>query len=405
MARDPKREPEGSKKGGRFAVDVKQSAGDVDLMDAGPTDSGPTDTFTCAGTTSDGNPCLNWVDEEGETCGLCAGTATDNFGNVLGRGGFPRDGRGSAKVTSPDGELYKSGKNKGTIKFLPYKSASSIVVSVSETGLTNWKQDQLMRAFVKDDDFTKRFKADMKLVEEGKLDERATMSAYRNEAHEIAESQRAAQRGTFAHWLTECKDNGESPIGGLGKGEALGIDSATADEIMAGWIKVNDDHGFESVAVETKIVNDEFRAAGTTDRVVRLTKPLNFTHNGESVSLPVGTVMISDLKTGKLRTNKAGNALYWQSYSGQLAAYAGGQMYDPASGERQGWDAVGGRPDQKWGVIIHGDLETIAEGKGGGFSAYMVDLEEGRKVAQASNRLREAERTASKGVSPVIPAV
>lgn len=358
--------------------------------------------FTCSGTTIDGNPCLQRVGSDGAVCGLCNGTATDSRGNLLGRGGYPRDGRGSALVTCPDGSLYKSGAKKGTIKMLPYKSASGVVVQVSEEGLTVWKQKQLLKALAKDREFAARFHTAMdEAAESG--DEEAedeVLKAYLKEAHEIAETQLAAQKGTFAHWLTECQDNGESPLDGLAKGEALGIDKDMAARIAADWQKVNDDYGFESLAVEAKIVNDELRAAGTTDRVIALSKPLTFTHNGEDVTLPAGTRLISDLKTGKLRTDAKGNPNYWQKYSGQLAAYAGGQMYDTINGERLGWDPVGGRPSQDWGVIVHGDLEKMAKGQDDGFSVFMVDLRAGRDLALVSNELRNAEKIANKAISP-----
>lgn len=356
----------------------------------------------CSGTTADGSACLNPVAEPGGTCGLCAGTATDRFGNVLGRGAFPRDGRGSALVTSPTGELYKSGAKKGQIKMLPYKSASSIVIQTSSEGLSMWKQKQLMRALARDRDLSARFHADMDAAMEADDPEaeNAVISAYIKEAHEIAQSQLAAERGTFAHWLTECADNGESPLDGLSKGEAVGIGPEMAENIQRGWMAVNRDYGFDTMAVETKIVNDDLRAAGTTDRVVRLNRDLSFTHQGEEVTLPAGTVLISDLKTGELRTDAKGNPSYWQKYAGQLAAYAGGEMYDPTEGERLGWERVGGRPSQDWGVIIHGNLEKMSEGGSEGFSVYMVDLWVGRHLAEVSNNLRSAESAANKAISP-----
>lgn len=86
---------------------------------------------------------------------------TDDRGNALGRGGFPRDGRGSALVTSPTGELYKSGPKKGTIKMLPYKSASSVTVDSSGVGLSTWQQKQVLSAVAKDPDFASRLQGAM----------------------------------------------------------------------------------------------------------------------------------------------------------------------------------------------------------------------------------------------------
>ena len=380
------RTPKGVPSGGQFSGTTR--------AESGTTLSGPVDThaFVCVGTTYEGNPCLNFVTERGGECGQCAGTDRDDFGHPLGRGGYPRDDDGNPLVSLPDDPE----------SFTPYLSASGIGVESSSTGLALWKQNQLLKAVGHDRRFAKKVQA---VVGEAGAAEpyqaRQMMDELRAEGHGIAETQIAAQRGTFSHWLTECHDNGVSPIEGLAKGEALGIDAETQQRIATQWRDINDDYGFEQTAVEAKIVNDDVGAAGTTDRVIRLTKPFKFNYQGEEVEIPAGTTMIGDLKTGSLKTDAKGNPKNWPKYNAQIATYAGGQLYDTQTATRLGWDSVGGPPSQEWGVIVHGDLQQIAAGESG-FTVFAVNLAEGRRFVEASNRLRSAEASAADAaVNPI----
>jgi hypothetical protein len=138
--------------------------------------------------------------------------------------------------------------------------------------------------------------------------------------------------------------------------------------------------------------------------VIRLNKPLTFTHDGEEVTLPTGSVLISDLKTGKLRLDSKGRPEYWEKYAGQLSTYARSKVYDTRTGTRQDWPA-GQEPSQKWGVIVHGDLEKIAAGEDrDGFQVFVVDLDKGHELATASNALREAHSTGKRAVSTALSA-
>ncbi|MFS0885162.1 hypothetical protein [Aeromicrobium sp. 179-A 4D2 NHS] len=337
-------------------------------------------------------------------------TETDIFGNPLGRGGYARDGRGSALVVTTDPfDVYKSGAKKGMLKTYAYKAASSIGISTSTEGLDQWKQNRLLLATIIDPDLTTRLFHAMDGINPESDEGKAVFRTFRDEAHELAETQIAATRGSFAHWLTECADNGESPLEGLAHGEAIGIDPGTAERIIAGWEAVNIEFGFKALAVEAKIVNDEAKAAGTTDRVVELTKPLTVTIGGESVVLPVGTIVIVDFKSGKLRrAQRTGLPQYWHKYAAQIATYAGGHPYDPKNHVRMAWTDIGvpARPSQEVGFIVHADLEALADGTSGAdpreaFSVFALDLGVGREYAAASNLLRATESGAGKSFSLV----
>ena len=84
-------------------------------------------------------------------------------------------------------------------------------------------------------------------------------------------------------------------------------------------------YGLVSEMVEVPIVNDEFRAAGTADRICRTTKPLI---TPDRVRIEPGELIIGDLKTGK----KLDFCL--PGYCVQMALYATGQLYDVVTERR-----------------------------------------------------------------------
>jgi hypothetical protein len=323
---------------------------------------------------------------------------TDIHGQALGRGGFPRNYVGAALVSDPTGATVKSGPRRGQTKFLPYKAASSVVVQTSTVALDTWKQNRLLTALGRDPGFATEAAALLAAVEPGSEQERTLLTALRDRAHDIAGTLLASQRGTFAHWLTECEDLGESPLDGLEKGEALGLSAQTAARIMAGWRTFMAGYSLTSLEVEAKIVNDSLRAAGTTDRMARLDADLTVTTGSGPVVIAAGTVLVVDLKTGKLRLRSDGRPLYWEKYVGQLAAYAGGVPYDPVTGTRGQWPWP---VDQRFALIVHADLLAIADGSDtDGFSLFVVDLEDGRRLAEASNLLRTMEKAAGSAILP-----
>lgn len=100
------------------------------------------------------------------------------------------------------------------------------------------------------------------------------------------------------------------------------------------------EYGLVSEMVECHMVNDEFRAAGTADRIYRLTKPLA-TPDGNY--LDVGTLVLGDLKTGKSLDLSA------PGYCVQTALYATGQLYDIHLEKRLATPPI----DQNWALLVH----------------------------------------------------
>ena len=101
-----------------------------------------------------------------------------------------------------------------------------------------------------------------------------------------------------------------------------------------------DEYGLVSEMFEVAFVNDEFRAAGTADRVFRTTKVLQ---TPDGARLEAGQLLIGDLKTGKKLDFGLPN------YAAQLAIYAGGKLYDIVTERRLPTPPI----NQNWAILIH----------------------------------------------------
>ena len=98
--------------------------------------------------------------------------------------------------------------------------------------------------------------------------------------------------------------------------------------------------GLRSTHYEFHTVNREYRCAGTADRLYETTLPL-VTPAGDV--LPVGTLLVGDLKTGeKLEYSKP-------AYAVQLALYAAGEFYDVVADDFMTTPTI----NQDWAIIVH----------------------------------------------------
>jgi hypothetical protein len=122
-----------------------------------------------------------------------------------------------------------------------------------------------------------------------------------------------AERGTHVHSITEHADRNEALTPEfVERGVELGIPAPLQHRIYARWIVFLKAHGLTVETIEEPCVNDEWRTAGTRDRIV--------------VESRGGLGMVGDIKTGSDPVKV--------SYLVQLAAYAASVAYDPESGER-----------------------------------------------------------------------
>ena len=129
-------------------------------------------------------------------------------------------------------------------------------------------------------------------------------------AKEAAGANRKRDLGTALHALTEQLDRGESPT----------IPEDLRPDIEA-YLKAT--ANLRMCEIEVFVVNDALRAAGTFDRLVEVD----------------GVAYLADLKTG---------SLHQAQVSMQLALYASGERYDPATGARSPLDV-----NQDRGLVIH----------------------------------------------------
>lgn len=166
------------------------------------------------------------------------------------------------------------------------------------------------------------------------------------EACEAAGTSTGASAGTGLHALTEALDSGK-PVRFASPDDLARLDayrSATAD--------------LDVLDIETFVVNDILRAAGTFDRLMRL---------------PDGAVVVADLKSGKSEAD------YPLATTMQVATYAHGHRYDPETGQR---------------APLHPDLDTsrgvlIHLPPSGGCATYLLDLDRGWHAAQLAAQVRD----------------
>jgi hypothetical protein len=138
------------------------------------------------------------------------------------------------------------------------------------------------------------------------------------------------------------------------------------------------------LATEVFVVCDELETAGSFDRVVELLVDLEFNYDGATTVLPRGTILVLDLKTGKLASAK-----YWGAgYGAQQTVYANGVPYGPEG--RLKWSEVLGEdvePSKDWALILHvpGDSPSDA-----GF--VLVDLELGAEMAGLAKEIKDIRK-------------
>ena len=140
-------------------------------------------------------------------------------------------------------------------------------------------------------------------------EDKVEKKALREKAMEKGSANERADQGTGLHAMTA---RAEDPTDvDFDPPESLQPD-------LTAYMEMLDRYGLVSEMVEVPFVNDHFRAAGTADRVWRLTKPL-MTPTG---LMDPGALVVGDLKTGK----KLDFSL--PGYCVQTALYATGVLYD-----------------------------------------------------------------------------
>lgn len=236
-------------------------------------------------------------------------------------------------------------------KPIGYTRASSFGKVLEDTyNLTQWGARMAVVGAVMDPSLAAQIAGIVNRHADPVTEARADLNALVDRAKDIAGANKASSTGTAIHAMTEVLDAGETPV-------------AVPDDL---W-PVLDAYqwgttGVEMLESEVFVVVDEITAAGTLDRLVRL---------------PDGRVVVADLKTGKDEP-KYGNGV-----TTQVAVYAHGQRYDPATAERA---PLHPDLDITTGLLIHLPLQPV-KGKQE-CSLYLLDLVAGWDRALLAHTVR-----------------
>ena len=192
-----------------------------------------------------------------------------------------------------------------------------------EFALTNWRIFKAM-------DGVARSKALQTQVIACKDDDRVEKGRLREAALDKGEANERADQGTGLHAMTVRAEDAHD----------IDFDPGPHADDLQAYMGLLERYGLSSEMVEVPLVNDEFRAAGTADRVFRLLYPLEAP---DGSLLPIGTLVVGDLKTGsKLDFSVPG-------YCVQVALYATGTLYDVITERRLPTPPI----NRDWGLLIH----------------------------------------------------
>ncbi len=237
---------------------------------------------------------------------------------------------------------------------VPYTRASSLgKVLEDQAALTSWKQRMTLVGASLADHIMISVAAHREDVDANK----SKLNQLAQQALDAAQAHGRAEIGTALHRLTQTIDEGRDP--GPFPAQFVG-DVAAYRSATLGW---------EYAGMEQFVVCDELRVAGSFDRLRRM---------------PDGTLRIVDLKTGS-SVDYAG-----LSFAVQLAIYAHGQVYDPATGQRTPLGDV----DLKWGTVVHLPALKAA------CRIYRVDLEQGWEAAKTAITVKDMRGRAKAWIEP-----
>jgi hypothetical protein len=156
---------------------------------------------------------------------------------------------------------------------------------------------------------------------------RDALQAIANEALELGGAHEQANRGSAVHGLTDLVDQG--------RWDDLGKLPETIQRDLLAYRHTMDEYEAEPLSIETFVVQDDLRVAGTFDRLLRL--------EDYPCEICSSTVYIGDLKTSK-------TANYPHSWAVQLAVYANSVPYDIESRTRVSWPE---EPCKHRAVLVH----------------------------------------------------
>ena len=192
-----------------------------------------------------------------------------------------------------------------------------------EEALTHWRIWKAMQGVAKSPALGAQIMAT-------KEEDRDAKKVLREQALDKGTANESADLGTALHAMTarieDVNDLWEPP-------EIYAAD-------LAAYMATLETYGLVSEMVEVAMVADDFRAAGTTDRIYRLTKVLT-TPDGST--LQPGELVLADIKTGKKLDFSA------PGYCIQTALYVDGCLYDLATERRMPTPPI----NRNWTILVH----------------------------------------------------
>ncbi len=192
-----------------------------------------------------------------------------------------------------------------------------------ENALVNWKIRTAMRGVAN----SEALQAKVLAAKDG---DKKAMKEYQEEAIQSGRGNEASDTGTALHAMSvrveDPDDDFEVP--------------RKYKKSLEAYLYGLNEWKLVSERFEYHLVCDEYRAAGTADRLYRTTKPM-VVPTGEI--LPAGTLFVGDLKTGKTLDFSL------PGYCVQMAIYAQGQFYDVESNKRMPTPDI----NQDWGILVH----------------------------------------------------
>lgn len=209
---------------------------------------------------------------------------------------FDRDGYGRPMIIPREGGQP-----------VAYTRCTTFVSALEDTAkLADWKQRMVAIGLSRRNDL---------LLQAASLDvdDRKGLDRVCGAALDAAAASAAATTGTALHKMTENLDRGES-IAHLPPNARADLDAYAAAT-----------KSLTALRIETHLVLDEFKIAGTADRVVEFE----------------GRRYIADVKTGRIDYGQLKIAM-------QLAVYAHSDLYDVKSGNRMPLDV-----DHQRAIVIH----------------------------------------------------
>ena len=164
-----------------------------------------------------------------------------------------------------------------------------------------------------------------------KDEDRIQKELLRNKALDKGDASEKADMGTALHAMTVRAE------------DVTDVDFDPPEQYVADLDAYRDalaTYGLVSEMVEVALVNDEYRAAGTADRIFRSTMPLI---PPDGIRIEPGELIIGDLKTGTKLDFSLPN------YCVQMALYATGRLYDVHTDKRLATPPI----HDRWTLLIH----------------------------------------------------